>query len=137
VIEEQILGYFDRSSKQELLELNGQTTVPFFERRRQEQIERLSSAIGQGGAEIDPYKVADAAEAGRIDTLFADPESRLARVAIESCSVESQQAAATSAPPHDLMNISICETLMHKGNVIAMNSENMPDGASLAAIMRY
>jgi hypothetical protein len=89
--------------------------------------------MGRRRAETDPYKIADAAEAGRIDTLFVDPDSRLAHVAVN----DADNAIEQSVPPPDLVNISISETLVHDGTVLPLSSDRMPDEASLAAILRY
>jgi Bacterial archaeo-eukaryotic release factor family 3 len=78
---------------------------------------RLDGLRGSVRASFDHSQIHETAQDGRIEDLF------ISRTAIRGDDTRSNSAAI--------------QTLLHSGRVFVLNPDQMPDGAALAAVLRY
>jgi hypothetical protein len=112
--------------------------APRFGQARTAAIERYQMLRGTTPALATSYlrAIIPAAYAGRADTLFlARGQRQWGRFDPAS----GELVVHTDAGPRDteLFNLAAIQTIQHGGMVYALTPEQMPDAASLAAILRY
>jgi hypothetical protein len=135
LVEEHLTGNFDRATPGQLHERSWEVMRSFFEKNRQEALARLRQEMGTGLASADPAEVMNSAVAGRVEVLFADPETSLTGAAGDDRSVGANSAKSSNTD--DLINVAAIETMLHRGTVVTASANQLPDGTPLAAIYRY
>lgn len=106
-------------------------------REQQElEIENYWNLVRQGRCSNRVDEVVLAAHAGIVETLFVSPTVR------RPGSFDPQTTAVrlddrTGHNSEDLVNLAVCLTLKHRGNVEVINSGNIPGGGAMAAVARY
>jgi hypothetical protein len=130
------MGNFDRETDPRLLEKSWRHMQPFFDEARQKAKNKLHELIGTGKASADPTDVLPAAFAGRIETLFADPEAQLIG-AFDASGGNVKLSVGLTAAGDDLISEAAIETLLHRGDVFVQPAAQLPMESPLAAIYRY
>lgn len=100
------------------------------------QRELLAAREKQGRATTDVAQAARAATFGAVDTLLIDMHVDVPGTIGEEDG-RVQFAAAASASTYSITSEIAVRTLAHGGRVLAVRKNDLPDGASLAAILRY
>lgn len=93
--------------------------------RGDELAARCRELAGTGRAAVDPKEIAEAGRMGRVDTLLIAP---LLAAAGPHNAITADEATANRAT---------IATLLNSGTVVQVEPGSLPDGASLAAILRY
>ena len=107
-----------------------------FESELDKALERYGNATSSGAAITDTAEVVKAAAQGRVDTLLLNPDFAVygeydhenARVAVR----EEREPGDC-----DLASFAAEQSLVKGGRVYTVENGRMPDGAGLAAILRY
>jgi hypothetical protein len=109
---------------------------PFFDEARRKAKNKLDELMGTGKSSADPTDVLRAAFSGRIETLFADPESELMGT-FDASRGDVKLSIGSTTGGDDLINEAVLETLLHRGDVVVESAAQLPMGCPLAAIYRY
>ena len=136
LLEQPVQGSPEHMSLKELHEKALEAVRPWFDRRRQEALERYERLRGSQRVGFELADVVLAAVEGRVDALFLDPQpERWGSVDAQQRVVECHEKRRHS--DHDLLNCAVAHTLAHRGDVFALPAEQVPDGALAAAVYRY
>ncbi len=111
---------------------------PIRDEAREEALERLHALAGRGDAKacIDPAKLGPAAHDGRVDQLFVCEYAILG----ETLDPEVRGADTREASTPEMRAVIdwvAQKTLLNGGVIWTVAPDRLPDGASLAAILRY
>ena len=113
-----------------------QIAEPFFKQARQEAITRYKQLAETGQASKDVRKILPEAYFGKVDTLFVAVESHLwGTFDAETNTVHLPQEPEPD--DEDLLDLAAIQTLLYGGTVYAVGSQEVPDGALMAAVFRY
>lgn len=107
---------------------------------REAELRRLRDVVGTGMAAADLSTVVLAATAGRVETLFVAPGPPVfGAVDRETATVRVADTTDAAGGPlrSDLVDIAVVETVRHAGTLRHAEPGSLPDGAALAALMRY
>ena len=89
----------------------------------------------------DSEQILCAAFEGRVDTLIVDQNAKLVgRYYPVTKTIQELRDRPTDnplEPNHDLVELAIAQTLIHRGNVISVTHDKMPLHAKIAATLRY
>jgi hypothetical protein len=136
LMDQGITGNPEMLSVRELHEQAWAIVEPHFQKAQQEAVARYMDLIGSEQAAKDIREIVPAAHYGRVDTLFValglqqwgafDPKKNTILLRQEA-----------EAGDEDLLDLAAVQTLLHGGDVYAMQPAQMPDGVPLAAVFRY
>jgi len=137
LLDDNLSGNPDELPAQTLHERSWQLVEPVFRRVQEEAASRYRELAGTGKTAHRLEETLLAAHDGRVDTLFValdahrwgryDPEAR-----------EVEEAPQEEPGTEDLIDATAVETLLHSGEVYAVDAADVPgDGGQLAAILRY
>ncbi|WP_013325235.1 hypothetical protein [Gloeothece verrucosa] len=136
LLEDAITGSPKTLDSEELHTLAWPIVEPYFTQDQQTAINQYQELIGLGQASNDLTEVVSAAYYGRVAQLFVavgqqqwgnfDPQANQLQIHVEP-----------EPGDEDLLNSAAVQTLLNGGTVYAVEPEQVPDGASLAAVFRY
>jgi hypothetical protein len=135
-LSEGVDGNPDLLSGEQLRERAWEVVEPAFRRQEADAIAAYEQAQHTVRAARDVHKVVPAAYEGRVQTLLVTLGEQLWGTYLP----EGGRAEVhdTRQPgDDDLLDFAAAHALMHGGGVHALSKEDMPDGASLAAVFRY
>ncbi|MEW6112346.1 MAG: hypothetical protein AB1664_09475 [Thermodesulfobacteriota bacterium] len=121
---------------EELHEPAWKIVEPVFDQARRDEIDRFHALAGTGKASDDFQEVLDAAHYGRVATLFVP-------VGLEIWGKYNENGGKITlhegAQPgdQDLLDLAAAQTIMTGGTVYAVEPEEAPSDAPLAAIFRW
>ncbi|MBE9170603.1 hypothetical protein IQ238_24830 [Pleurocapsales cyanobacterium LEGE 06147] len=136
LIEEGITENPEILKPEELQSKTWSIVEPYFTQAQQAALEQYRELIGIGKASVDLEEIIPAAYYGRVDKLFV----AIARQQWGSFDPQTNQLQIHSqAEPgdEDLLNSATIQTFLNSGTVYAVEPEQVPDGAPLAAVFRY
>ena len=119
-------------------ELAGKAREILDNRYRQEVaalLSRFAERGARGLATADPSDAARAATAGGIDTLLVDIDADMPGLVDDAGGVSFSDAP--SADTYDVIDEIAARALMTGARVMAVRKADLPDNASLAAILRF
>ncbi len=132
----EITGNPDRLRDEELRNRGWKLLEPGFKREREVAADRLRTVEGTGHASEDLREIVPAAASGLIDTLFvALDEQQWGRFDRTSGTVSRHYEKKPG--DEDLLDVTAISTFLTGGRVYALNEEEMPVDAPVAAILRY
>jgi len=108
---------------------------PLFQAARGKAAERYLQLAGTGLASGDVGEIERAAHQGRIAVLFA-PVDHEHWGTFEPATAALTECEANTPGCEDLLELAAAQTLMHRGTVYGVASEEMPGKAELAAMFR-
>jgi hypothetical protein len=126
-------GNPDRMSGKELHDRAWAILRPQFEKGQQESIARYQQIVKKGNATDDAAKIIPAAYRGELQTLFVSSNRSL----WGTLGKNKDQIAIHDQPQtadENLTNFAAVHSLRHGNSVHVLPSEEMPSGASMAAI---
>jgi hypothetical protein len=136
LVDRELTGNFDYQSNHEIHQRAWPIVEPLFVVDRRKAAERYSSLAGTGKTFDDIRQVAPAAEQGRIDTLFVDRHGhQWGRC--ESGATEAEVHEGRQNGDDDLLDRAAVQTLLNRGTVYAVESDEVPSGTGVAALLRY
>jgi len=136
VVEHAIFGSPEEMRPQELHEKAWPLVEPIFQREQEEALGKFGSLSGTEQAVAQLRPVLSAARHGRVDTLFVSADEKL----WGQLDAQSETLHIHREPePHDrdLLDWAAVETLIHGGAVHVLEAARMPEGALMAATLRY
>jgi hypothetical protein len=136
LVEQGIAGNPENLKVGELHERAWQIIEPHFLSSQKDAMAGYKRLAGSGRVSRDIKEIIEAACSGKIETLFV-------AVGVQRWGVTDQDGPAVQLHDQpepgdeDLLDLAAVRTYANKGTVYALKPEEMPDGASLAAIFRY
>jgi hypothetical protein len=138
--ESSISGNVDRASDDVLLEKAAVVMAEERDHQREAIAKRLSEPRRHGVA-TDPEQVLCAAFDGRVDTLLFDrsaglygsfdPDTKTMK------EFRHQPTGDPADPSHDLIEMAVAQTLLHRGRAYPVKTDEMPVDAKMAVALRY
>ena len=120
----------------ELHDRSGEIAGRIFDRELNEALERYGSAAAAGSATADQEEVVRSAAEGRVETLLLDPEHSIYGdydPEDRTVTISGERRPGDS----DLVSFAVEETLLKGGRVFTVESDRMPGGKGMTAILRY
>jgi len=136
LIEEGITGNPEGLSEEELHREAWTLVRPHFLEARREAFARYEQLAGTGQTSSDLREIVPAAYYGRVDVLFAAAGSRRWG-AFDPGTGETELHEEAGLGDGDLLDFASVQTLLNRGTVYVLNSEDMPDGLVAASVFRY
>lgn len=136
VADDAVEGATDRLDAARLHRPAWEIVAPLFDEARRSAVDAYGAQLGTGRSARDVLEVVPAACQGRVDTLFVTPAARgSGRYEPQTATVELRD------PPEpgdrDLVELAIAESLRAAGVVYTVERDELPGGATLAALLRY
>ncbi len=136
LVNEVIPGNPEETLPKELCARAWSILEPFFQQKRQDAAAQYQNLLGTGRTANDVRELAPAAYHGRIGTLFLAPGVRQwGRYDPDNDQVELRE----QPDPYDddLSNFTALYTFLNGGAIYAVSPGEMPDGSTIAGILRY
>jgi hypothetical protein len=135
LLDQAIEGNPEGVGAQELQQKAWNIIEPYILKERQEAVNRYREFIGTGRASKETGEIVRAAYAGRVECLFvAVGVQQWGRFDPASDTVHLEKRPGDG---EDLLDLAAMHTLLTGGSVYAVEQENMPDEASIAAVFRF
>jgi hypothetical protein len=136
VLEESISGNPEDISPQDLHSRALEIIDPIFGRETQDRLASYGELLGSDRTSSDLEEVVKAAFHGRVDVLFVSRgEQRWGY--FDPAKEEIQLVQADTPGAIDLLDFAAAQTLLNSGTVYALQPEEMPQNATVAALFRY
>lgn len=136
LVEHGIEGNPDDKRAEELRDQTWPIVLPLLEKAQSEAVDRYMQLAGTGQTCTEIKEVLSAAYYGSVDTLFVATGTQLWGSFDPAANVAELHEEAQPGD-EELLNLSVLHTLLNHGTVYALEPEGMPDGATLAAVLRY
>jgi hypothetical protein len=136
VLEEGIHGSPDRIRSQVLHRRAWPLVEPIFQRARKEAAARYRRLEGTGRTTADLEEVLRAADRGRVDVLFVWTDAERWG-SVDETTGHVTVSVTPSPDDEDLLELAAVRTMLCGGTVYAVPSQGMPNGVTLAAILRF
>ncbi|MBD6614847.1 hypothetical protein FNW02_02985 [Komarekiella sp. 'clone 1'] len=136
LVDEGITGNPDQLKAEELHTQAWQIVQPYFEEEQNEAIAYYQANLGTGKTANSIKEIVPAAYYQRVESLFVPVGQQkwgMFNPDTSSVQVHSEQKAGDE----DLMDFAALHTLLNGGTVYAVEPEQVPGDASLAAVLRY
>jgi hypothetical protein len=131
-----VTGSPENTNPEVLFQQAWDVVMPLFEGNRDEAARRLTEAWGSSRTTSDPETLVPAAVHGRVDTLFVATDREL-----WGHYDLGTDTAAIHAHPHsgdeDLLDLAAFEALLSGAEVYAVPAQDLPQGDTIAAVLRY
>jgi hypothetical protein len=136
LLDEGITGNPENMSPQALHQHAWQVIQPYFDQERADVVARYYQLVDTGWSSSDIRMIVPAAHFAQVDTLFTvTGEQRWGRF-----DPDENRVVLNSEPEpgdEDLLDRAVVQTLLNGGTVYAMEPDQMPENALLAAIFRF
>jgi hypothetical protein len=136
LIREGVSGNPEHLSAKELHEQAWAIVRPYFLKNQQKAVDRCKEFIGSGRVSNRITKIIPAAYQGRVELLFVvadlhqwgtfDPST-------EAIHLHRKEKSGDE----DLLEVATIQTLLNRGAVYVVKSEDIPDAGALSAVFRY
>ena len=131
-----ISGNPERLSSEELHEQAWAVVIPFFQKGKQEAMDRYKDFAGSSRASNSIRKIVPASHNGRIELLFISPDFQQWGI-FDPDTSEIHVHKKEKPGDEDLFELVTIRTLLNKGTVYVVEPEQMPGPGSVAAVFRY
>jgi hypothetical protein len=131
-----ITGNPEELSEAELHEAAWPLVEPRFADAERVAVDRYRQLAGAGQVSSDLDEILSAAHHGRVDTLFV-ALNRQRWGQFDTATQRSRIHAQPEPEDQDLLDLAAVQTLLQSGVVYAVEPEQMPAAADIAAICRY
>lgn len=136
VADRELAGNCDYLSAYEIHQRAWPLMEPTFQRDREEAAAKYLQLAGTGKASDDIRQIVSAAHAGQVDSLFVDAHDlQWGQFDSQTATVELHDKPQTG--DDDLLDLAAVQTLLCRGAVFSVPREQVPSGASVAAVFRY
>ncbi len=136
LIQEGLSGNPDHLSAKELHEQARAIVRPYFLKAGQKAVERYKEFIGSERVSNRIRKIIPAAYHRRVELLFVVADLHqwgTFDLRTEAIHLHRKERSGDEDP----LEVAVIRTLLNRGAVYVVKSENMPDTGSLAAVFRY
>ncbi len=129
-------GNCDHVSPKELHDRTWPLMQPHFDKAREDAAAKYRHLMGTGTTAGDVEHVVSAAYQGRVESLFVDYHAHQWGT-YDPATYKVEVHAEAQPGDDDLLDFAAVQTLLHRGAVYAVDREQTPDGAPLAAVLRF
>lgn len=136
LMDESVKGNPEEFSADELNDKAWSVMEPYFTKELENELERYSNLSGSQKRSNNLEEVVKAAKYGRVDTLFISSGNQQWGKYDEQNDTLHLNGSQEDGF-HDVYNQAAIETLSNSGKVYALDQNQMPEGANIAAIFRY
>jgi hypothetical protein len=136
LVPQPLFGNYDEEQPGRLASLVLPIVEPYLGADGRSKTERLRELLGTSQATGDPAQIVRDAVNGRVDALFIDPQAEVWGV-FEAVNQDVALHEQRQDASDDLVELAVRETLRNAGMVIALNRDEIPSGASMAALLRW
>lgn len=136
LMEQGISGNPDDKSEADIKDEGWEVIKSYFLKDMYNDIERFSDLTGSDKQSDNLSQIVEAAYYGKIDSLFV-PIGEQSWGWFDQERDTVHHSAEQQNGEHDLINAAAIKTITQGGNVYALNKQEMPNSASIAAIFRY
>ena len=130
-----IRGNPDESRAEELLEKSKPIIAKVIEQQNDALLESYGNLSGTGRTSTDLQTVLDAAHRGKVELLFI-PEGTEQWGIYDAPTGHLSVHASQEDGDEGLLSLASAHTLQHRGRVAVLPKDKMPEGGSIAAILR-
>jgi hypothetical protein len=135
-VEEGITGNPEVMKPEELHELAWPIVAPLFEQNQQSAMALYQQLVGTGTTSSDIKEVVSATYCQRVDSMFVPMDLQIwGKFDRDTMTVDLH--SEPEPDDEDMLDLAAMQTLMNGGKVYTMASQEMPNGAPVAAIFRY
>lgn len=136
LLEESVLGSPDRMKADELHAHAQPIVHRYYHRRKKQAIEEFQECLDPARVSKELKEILPAASEGRIFHLFVPADTQRWGY------FDSEHDVVFVHDKHevgdeDLLNLAAVQTILHGGSVYTLDSSEMPEGTSVAALFRY
>ncbi len=126
----------DSLSMDELHRKAWEIVEPTFRKDQQKAFDQYGQLRGTGRASNDLKQILQASHEGRVEVLFVDAEREI-RGQYDPDSTNISIHEKMQSGNEDLLDLTLVQTISHKGFVYTLPSEKIPDEVPIAAIFRF
>ena len=140
VLDDVVEGNHERSSAQDLHAAAWEIANRHLSQDgRRASWQRFQDGLGTGLTATDLPTVVLSAAVGRVDPVFVAPgPSVYGSVDVDSSTVRVAESDSPAGELRvDLVDRALLDTLRHGGSVLSVDASDLPDGAEVAALLRY
>lgn len=137
LLDDAIIGNPDPKSDEEIKNEGWEIIEDHFLQDMYNDIHRFGNLTGSDKHSDNLTNIVEAAYYGKIDSLFVPVGEHHWGWFDQESDVVHHSTNASGPEEHDLINMAAIKTLTQSGNVYALEHEDMPNQASIAAIFRY
>jgi len=136
LLDESVDGNPDKMSPAELHKQGLAAVEPYFKKRQEKAMWLYREAAGLGRTTTDLEKIVSDSYTGRVNVLFvAANQEKWGNYDPVANRVEFDSGEGSCAV--DLLDFAAAHTLAHRGEVYAVETNEVPDGGPAAAVLRY
>ena len=136
LLEKFVHGNPDRMDAKELLKDTDPIVQEYANKRKLELLEAYGNVAGTGQTSTDLSDILDAANAGKVDMLFvAEGAQQWGIFNTENGKKELNEGPADGN--EELLGLAANHVLKHRGQVVTLPIDEMPEGKQIAALLRY
>lgn len=136
LLERYIAGSPEHMDGKELVEKANPIVQEAVDKRNLELLEAYGNVAGTGKTATDLSDILDAAAAGKVEMLFvASGSEQWGTFNTENGKKELHEGPDTTS--EELIGLCANYTLQHKGQVVSLSPDQMPEGKQIAAILRF
>lgn len=136
LLEDYVKGNPDHMEAEELLKHADPIVKAAADKRNLAFLESYGNVAGTGKTSTDLSDILDSAAAGKVEMLFiAEGAEQWGTFNMESGKKELHEGPETDN--EELLGLAANHTIKHKGHVITLPLDKMPEGKQIAAILRF
>lgn len=135
-LNEGIKGNPDGLSSIEIMNLSADYMKPYFQKDEESALDRFDSYHAGGKASVELGNIIPAAMDGRVEVLFI-PEGLQLWGIYDKMTALTMETEENNSGSEDLYELAAVHTLLSDGKVFVEKMDRMPQGAEIAAILRY
>lgn len=131
-----IHGNPDRLDGEELVKHAEPLIREAMDKRNAAALEAYGTLAGTGRTSTDLSDILDSAAAGKVETLFVAAGTEQWGI-FDTESGKKELHEGPEAKNEELLGLAANHTLRHRGKVVALPADQMPEGKQIAAILRF
>lgn len=136
LLEEYIKGSPDQMDGKKLIDHAEPIIKAATEKRNAELLESYGNVAGTGRTSTDLNDILDSAAAGKVELLFvAEGNEQWGTFNTENGAKELHEGPTPDN--EELLGLAAHHTLQHRGHVVALPIDQMPEGKQIAALLRF
>ncbi len=135
-VKEGIKGNPDELSSKEIMNLSADYMKPYFQKGEEQALDRFGTYRAGGKTSVKLEDIIPAAMNGRVEALFI-PEGLQHWGIYDEMNAKTMEAEENNPISEDLFELAAVHTLLTDGKVFVVKTDRMPQGAEIAAVLRY
>ena len=135
-VKEGIKGNPDGLSSKEIMNLSADYMKPYFQKGEEQALDRFDTYRASGKTSVEFGDIIPAAMSGRVEALFI-PEGLQHWGFYDEMTAKTMEAEESNPISEDLFELAAVHTLLTDGKVFVEKRDRMPQGAEIAAVLRY